>query len=451
MNSSIHGWKKVFMFSFLQESKQKSYHILVALMFIIALVSVPIMSYVNSDEKKEKSEETKITKIWVYDETGLGIDYSKLTADEKYKSVNVVSDSDISYEKMIKKLEKSKNSTEVTAKVAFDEDGFFVMDIAKSPKSNLSIMNISDFADDFREFFKKEKISALNVTEEQVDYLTQKIDYNILDISEKGEIIEGEGLNMNEYNYVYGLLIIATIMISFSGQKLATSIINEKSTRVIEYLTINVKPLALLVGKLLASILLVFIQFLAIGIGALLSVALNRVIFGDEAQSLSELLSGLKDILAGLSPASVLIVLIMLLCGIIFYDLIAGLAGSTVSKLEEMNDGMTLFTGLLIVGAYIGIALVMAEITGNVSPLLKYICTFLPISAPFVVPGYLLMGKISIVVAILSLAILAIATVFMFIFTAKAFVITIMYQGNTLKFKDIIRLLNNKQLESEGK
>lgn len=61
------------------------------------------------------------------------------------------------------------------------------------------------------------------------------------------------------------------MFINMSGSQIALAIVTEKSTRVVEYLMINVRPMALIVGKIMASLTTVLIQFAAYGVSYLLS------------------------------------------------------------------------------------------------------------------------------------------------------------------------------------
>ena len=46
--------------------------------------------------------------------------------------------------------------------------------------------------------------------------------------------------------------------------------------------------------------------------------------------------------------------------------------------------------------------------------------------------------------------ILVLFTALMFLFTAKVFAATILYQGKVLKIKDVLKVVNNRQVE-EGR
>lgn len=450
-NSNLHGWKRVFLFTFKEEFKQKSYRIALSILFVVSLLSMPFMSLINSEVSEGEMAATDISSITVYDETGLGIDYDNALTEEKYKDVVINDSPQQSYDEKIKELKDAEASKEIVINLSFSEEGYYEMTVANAPDCDVSVYDIEATAEDFQMYFNKARLQALNVTEEQVEYMTEAVDFEVIYISEEGDIQDaGPALDQTQYTFLYIIMMAAVLIIAFSGQKLATSIITEKSTRVIEYLAINVKPLALLVGKLFATLSLIMLQAAAVVVGVGLSVVLNKVINGGDAQSNIEMISDMLECLKGLSPLAIIIAVLVIFVGTILYDLLAGLVGATVNKLEELDEGMKLFNAVALIGAYMGIGLAMVEMAGDTIAPLKYACVFIPISAPFIVPAYLLMGKISIVVALASLVVLAVITILMFKFTATAFIVTIMYQGNKLKIKDVINLVKNKPVESEG-
>ena len=49
---------------------------------------------------------------------------------------------------------------------------------------------------------------------------------------------------------------------------------------------------------------------------------------------------------------NILICFLLIILGMIFYATLAGLAGATVSRIEEMTEGLTLFTFTNLIGVY---------------------------------------------------------------------------------------------------
>ena len=142
---------------------------------------------------------------------------------------------------------------------------------------------------------------------------------------------------------------------------------------------------------------------------------------------------------------SLKLALIVILCGILFYCILAGLAGASVSKMDEITEGMKIYNLLIIVGSYIGLGMCIVMVNGGDNQLFINLCSLFPISSPFVVPASVLLGKISMSTALISMAILIVVTGFMFSFTAKVYESMIFYNGKVLSIKDILQIAKNRK------
>lgn len=453
--SEFIGWKDVFRFSFVQGVKQKAYYGFLIVMCLVILLWSPIAALINGGGEDE-AYTSKVTKLTVYDETGLNIDYAEALQGDAYAGIQVVTDSSQGYDAHVKSLEESEDSTELIAKIVFDESGLFNLTFVKANSSPLTTEDCDSVAGAFVAYFEDARISAIDVTPEQMEFINQPVSTKVEFFTEAGEIIpqqeKKEGINMDEYSILYVGLVVTSLIFMLCGNSIANSIMTEKTTRVVEYLMINVRPMALIVGKLLASLLLVLIQVAAVGASYGLSVLLRNALFGapvDDVESMgAEMgvsMGNIMQMLDTIQLSDAVIALIVIFAGIIFYGILAGLAGASISKMEEMAEGMKLFSLTVTVGLYIGLALTLVLLNGE-NVLFTNICCILPISAPFVVPACLILNKISLTVALISLGIMVVCTILLFSFTAKVYESMIFYNGSVLKIKDIIRIAKNRKV-----
>lgn len=450
--SDYTGWRDVFIFSFCQSFKQKAYWVFLLIMTIVMLCIVPVMTLFGKADNKGEAESSAVTVFTVYDETGLGIDYSKALEGTKCQNVKLVVNPEGSFEEHTSALENSEDSTELILQIAYEEAGYFNLTYVKAADADLEKEDIALVQEAFEEFFEEARIKAIDVTQEQLAFINQTVSTKVEFTAEDGELIpsqEAEGISMEEYFILLGALMIVTLIISFSGSSIATSIVTEKSTRVVEYMMINIRPMALIIGKILAALLLVMIQFGCMGLGYLASTIINGVIFGNTGVSLDGVTAVMSK-LTGLNLMNVLLVIAVILLGVLFYGIIAGLAGASVSKLEEMAEGMKTYQMLLLIGAYPGIFLAIMEMTGSGNALLTNIGSIFPLTSPFVLPANLLMGKAGMGAAVAGIAVLALATVLLFSFTAKVYEAMIFYNGSVLKTKDILQIAKNRQAVQKG-
>ena len=466
------GWQEVFRFSLTQGLKEKAYYGSLIFFAIILILSQPVMSLIQSFGKDdEKVYHSEVTELTIYDETGLEIDYSQALDGEGFQDIAIHTDSSISFEEHVKLLEESakakekdeaKKSTELIVHLTYEEEGYFTMSFVKASNAALEDEDCEKVADAFYAFFDEARISAMEVTEEQLAFLNRTVDTKLEFVTEAGEIVpeevKAEGISMEEYMILLMGITAVTMVISLSGGSIATSIVTEKSTKVVEYLMINVRPMALIVGKILSCLLLVMIQFAVIGVSFVISSVLKLLFFGEKEIAVEGTavagtveMSTVMELLSGITLIDVLIAVIVILGGVLFYCILAGLAGASVSKMDEIAEGLKLYNMVMVVGAYLGIGMCIVLMNGGDNQLFVNICSLVPISAPFVVPACVLLGKIPVSIALISMVLILLVTGLLFAFTAKVYESMIFYNGSVLKFKDILMIAKNrKQTERKG-
>ena len=106
---------------------------------------------------------------------------------------------------------------------------------------------------------------------------------------------------------------------------------------------------------------------------------------------------------------------------------------------------------MMILGSYAGIGVCVMQMIGGVNPMVLNVLCMIPISAPFILPMNMLMGKIDIGVGFISLGLLFLMTAALFSFTAKVYESMIFYNGSVLKLKDIIQIAKNRRVEKGEK
>ena len=442
------GWKEVFLFSLRQEMKQKSFRGFLILMCVVILAFAPVSAWLQQRDQ-EQVKVTEVSRFTIYDETGLGIDYSHALEGERYENMYVAEEPGDGFASHVQVLEESQGSTEIIVHVTYEEAGYFNLTFVKAATADLKDKDCDQLSQDFESFFQDARIRVVDVDQEQLDFINQPVETRVEYTTEDGEITlqeGGEGISMTEYYVLLAGIVIVMMIINMSGSQIALSIVTEKSTKVVEYLMINVRPMALIVGKILAALTAVVIQFAAYGISYLLSKQISSALFGtvpDGAQA--DEMAGIMELFAHVNGGTLVLAAVMILVGVLFFSIVAGLAGASVSRMEEMSEGLKIYQLLLVVGSYIGIFLCIMQMMGNVSDGVVNICCILPLSAPFVMPANLLLGKVSVVTGLVSLTVVVVCTAALFSFTAKVYESMIFYNGNVLKLKDILQIARNRR------
>lgn len=252
-----------------------------------------------------------------------------------------------------------------------------------------------------------------------------------------------------------GFIMILTFIISFSGEKIATSVVTEKAGKMVEFLMISVRPMAIMVGKVLAVISTVLIQFLAMILCGLISTVACNMFFDDMVTDyIVNSIGNLNN--TGMSftvnPLSVILAVLFVMGGLLFFSLMASLAGASVSKIEEVSEGMVIMTFMLIIGAYmalgVGMRLVMGSSSGG-QGLYETLTYLLPLSSPFSMPQSLLTGYAGYGTAVLSLVILYASVVILIVLSSKVYEFMLFYNGTRLRIKDIVNIAVHGRIKGE--
>ncbi len=170
------------------------------------------------------------------------------------------------------------------------------------------------------------------------------------------------------------------------GQWVATSVAEEKASRVMELLITAATPRQLLLGKVLGAGGAGLIQYLAIVgtalLGLVLAVPLAELILGES--------SGSPLDLQALNPGVLLVVGLFFVGGFGLYATLYAALGSTASRQEDVQN----ITGPMIIVGVVGYFIAFAALNVPDADWVR-ILSFVPFFSPYLIPTRLVMGEIA--------------------------------------------------------
>lgn len=438
MKSKLSGWKDVFCFTLTQTLKSKAFIGSFVIMVILALVASPVMNMIMSGEKE--NENYTIEKLYVYDETGFFIPEdagAKLSAEGWSTSVvksDAARDSE-AYEQLSASIDEQESNAVMLFITA--SEGPVSMFLEYSGNGEMSATEVNAFEAVLYEAFEEARYQALGVTKEQQEILAAEVVVNIAhaDLQGNVELEEDTSISDFEYWFLYALLFIGMMICMMVGSQVANAIIVEKSSKVVEYLLTSVKPLAIIVGKVLAMLCAVMTEI----VGLIAVFAVSNKISGQSSGEnvLAKLIS--PEVLSKLNPVNIVLGLLFVALGMIFYATLAGLAGATVSRMEEAGEGLLLFTLSSLVGVYIGIG-AASSLLGTGDNAFAIFAMLFPLSSPFLMPGAILIGKAGVGMILGSFALLLVLIALLFLFVARVYEALIVYNGNRIGLKQLFMM-----------
>lgn len=241
--------------------------------------------------------------------------------------------------------------------------------------------------------------------------IREALDPPPLVVSEVGDGGGGEGLA-----FLSSLLLFGALM-GF-GFYLATGVVQEKSSRVVELLLAAIRPAQLLAGKVLG--------IGALGLGQLLVIAVAGV---GAALALGTV--GLPDT----TGSTLALVGVFFILGYLLYGCAFAVAGAIVSRAEDAQSTTGPLTLILVVG-YVA----AASLLGDPGSPVAVICTFIPATAPMVVPMRAAQDAIPAWEIAASAALVLIAAAAMIWLAARIYERAVLHMGAPLKLAQALRL-----------
>ena len=217
-------------------------------------------------------------------------------------------------------------------------------------------------------------------------------------------------------------VIIGFILISVYGSQIALGIGEEKSSRVVEVLLSSVRPVQLLVGKVLGIGLLALAQ--AVGMVVVFIVA------GFATGS---------SLVHGATLGAVLTGGVFVVLGYAFYCTAYAAAGSLVSRQSDVNSTI-LPVQLPLIVAY---ALSFTVIYANGASKFYHVLGFLPPTAPIAMPVLYAAGDVPVWQVAVSAVLCAVGTVWMARLAARIYANSILRTGPRISFRQAIREARN--------
>jgi ABC-2 type transport system permease protein len=402
--------------------------------FVGIFALVAYLSSLNSDT---------VRKISILDETGLFADEFNSSPHMQYKILQNISleaakkQAEIEEDYGLLFIPKTENLEDLSKKITFYSED--------SP--SLSMMS------DINSMLET-KVNTLKLKEAGIDSETIKslhIDINTNQETFKGKETSklGSGLKL-AFGAAAGYLLFMFIIIY--GNMIMRSVIEEKTSRVIEVIISSVKPRVLLLGKIFGTTLAGITQFLVWVVLILVLMTVVTSIFGIDAASASpsqqimeNSIDGgtqqvLHDVMLEINNLPILNLIVMFILffvgGYLLYASLYASVGAAVDSETDTQQFMMPILMPLILAVYVGFFTVMDNPHGTVSQVFSYI----PFTSPVVMLMRIPFG-VPVWQQIISVVILFSSFIGMVWFAAKIYRVGILMYGKKPTYKEIFKWL----------
>ncbi|MFT4610959.1 MAG: ABC-2 type transport system permease protein [Glaciecola sp.] len=422
---------------YLTKVKNKSFILMtfVSPLIMVALFAVvAYLSQLNNDKERT---------IAVLDETGV---LSDVFANTEYTTYTILTDTNLETAKELTKakedfgllyIEKSSDTINMFSSVQFFSD--------ESP--SVGIMN------SLEEKIEK-KLEDTKLIKNGVDI--EQIEASKTNITIAQETFTGEKTSKLDswvkliFGGAAGYLLFMFIIIY--GNMIMRSVIEEKTSRIIEVIISSVKPIQLMMGKIIGTSLAGITQFaIWVVLGSILTLVMSAIL----GINLSELQTPQQDLMteamqnpkfasevqAGFQsfinlPIANLVIAFMFffIGGFLLYSSLYAAVGAAVDNETDTQQFMMPILMPLILAVYVGIFTVIEDPHGTVST----VFSFIPFTSPVVMLMRIPFG-VPIWQQVLSFAILLCTFVFTVWFAAKIYRVGILMYGKKPSYKELYK------------
>ena len=443
------GWKSVFSFNYKQSAGSKSY-IAVTTLVAIAIIAVAILISILAAKPEDGDEAEalsfcEVETAYVLDMAGIGElnfkEWVPALSEQYYQFLSMEQVSDMTVEELQTMAAREESGLAVGVVIEEVEGNIEVTAVVPSTSEELSLTDGQEVADLVAIAVEQARFLQSGLSELQYSQINKQVAISVIDA--------GAAENVVVYlikvlaPMLFGLLLYSLLMLY--GQQINQSVSVEKTSKLVETLLTSLHPYALLTGKVFAIVATALQQFfiwaIALFAGIFAGGVISEHMYPGTESGLSVVVEFLRANIgeSAFSPTAAILAFVIFCCGFLFYCVLAGMAGSMVTRPEEAANTTSIFLMPIMISwlvTYFG-ALLEKESLLNVA-------RNIPFTIPFCVPVDLLTGTIGIVQGVISMVILLAFSMLVIMLSGRIYKGLVLYTGQKVTLKNVIGILKNK-------
>lgn len=443
------GWNKVFAFTFRQGASGKGYLavtiVIALLVFAAAAFGTAYSAKPSKEDENGEKKHSLVELVYVSNQSSFSELHLKEWAaqqPEAERFAQIVWDEakEQTEKELAERAEASENAYAMGILITETAEEISVRAVLPST-GELELADGQELAELVSACVTQLRIEASGLTELQLKQMEKPITIGIAEAGEAKDV----AAYLIKYlaPLVFGLLLY--FMLLLYGQTICQDVSTEKTSKLMETLLTSLHPYALLTGKVFGivatALVQVFVWVAALAAGVFGGIYLGKTLYPGSTGTVETVWNFLRDSIGenAFKPSAILLALLIFCCGFLFYSVLAGMAGSMVSRPEEASSVTSVFTFPIMISwlvTYFG-----SLMENNT---LMLVARFIPFTIPFGVPVELLMGSVGIVQGLISTVILLLFSALVIMISARIYRGLVLYTGQKLSMSSLIGILRNK-------
>jgi len=400
--------------------KKRSFLVMTLLAPFLILLFLAVVIYIGKANNSKK-------KIAIIDESGLFKGKLKSTPDWKFSFFSPQKSG------ALKDSVFRTKSLDVLIEIPAANDSLYTnleKGVSLIVKNDLDINTQKSLTAVFRNIIENKRLQVLGISKQKLAYSKSNMNFNLLSLAthQKGDT------SAIKLSLASALAYIVFTFIMIYGVRVMRSVIEEKNSRVVEVIISSVKPIQLMIGKIIGTALTALTQFIIwIMLAFILMIGMQSL----QHSMISEQVLRIVDILFSLNyPFIIATFLLFFTLGYLFFSSFFAAIGAAVDNETETQQFTLLAIMPLMIGGYGSFTSLMTNPGGNVLAALSIFPMTSPVAmvirSPYEVPIWQWL---------LALLILLVSTLGMIYLAAKIYRTGILMYGKKATFKEIYRWL----------
>lgn len=446
----LSGWGKVFRFSLSRTVSGKGWKLLTLIPALLLLLCIPALVILLQDRggEEEIRDRTALRVVYVADETPGELDFRALNGlgDPVYSGLDYVVCA--GPEDALARTAAEPDS--LVLSLRREGDGYRLR-VVLPEQSALDMGEAEHYAEFLNGYFGAILPLKSGLTPEQLAEVLEPVQTStaqateILSGEESGDGAAGEIREIADILLPYLNVMLLYFLVLFYGQGVASSVVLEKQSKLMDTFLLSLRPEAMILGKLLAGTLAGILQVLVWIVGAaggvLLTSGLMHVLYPDAQMGFLLLLKQLGA-LGFFAPGPSILALLIIVGGFLLYCSLAAVGGALAGKQADLGSTNSLFTTLLVASFLISI-LGKGSSSGQIISDASWM-NYVPFTAVLTLPSRLVLGEASALTGIVSLVIVLLFALAIAMLAGRLYTLLAFRKGDPPKIKEIPALLRGK-------
>lgn len=432
VKDSLVGCDNVYKFTLRQLLISRANIITLVIMVLFSVIAPPLLSVISgsvmdkapsfgSSELTKISSDDGVTDVYIVNKTPYAFDASGYVEDAK---THTLTENDAT---------PNLENTVAVYEIGVTQTGGYSVSLKLSENTAVNREAATGFAYTISSLFDSARYATCGITQDKLTVISSP--YYVSSGSASSYMGSSDDIAMRFIvQYVYAIIVL--LLCSISTAYIIRSVLEEKASKLVETLLTSVRPLSLIVGKILAVMTYIIILLASVVISALASSKITSLISSTPV-SLSSLgldISGMK-----IDIPTLILIIVSLIISYLTYSVLAGISGACCSNMEEMDAAQ----GSVMITLLIGYIASFATCAIDSAPV-AYITSLLPIISTFCVPVRYVLGHIGLGAFLASLVLQIIIVALLFVFCSKVYSEIIIRRGKRIKLKELIPIFFSK-------